>query len=562
MRLNKTIELPKLSKVNRFFENLNPAYTWLVLLIYVGCMIVITLYHEPWYDEAQSWLIARDASITDIIFKVPHFEGHPPLWHLYLAPFAKLGMPYEAGIKSASILINAAAMGIMLFKAPFPKIYRFIIPFTYFFFYQYGVISRCYSLLILGFVLAGLTWKSRNEKPFRFVLSLMLVASSSAYGILFAAGITLVWLGGIIRSRSYPKSFKIAFLDSRLYALLLLLFFASAISYLIIPRADTYAINLADVKNPFIVRLFYMLAAAPVESFFYTSVNGWYYLHNVEFTVGYYVVSVLFSILFVTFIVCFGREKRKLALLAVPYLLFAIFGAAVYFSSHHLGVATAFFLFWFWACMAEKPDFEPTQSGQNAKKIINVFILLSIFVSVYWTVSACAADIRTNYDAARATAAFIKEHKLEDRLIMNSWSMPNNFHPDIPPNPWQQSAPRFNAYFDKNIFYAFNDGEEGLSYDLHKIPDAGAVAATYKKWASYGPPDVLLGKPEIREVFKDAVTYGDYAVVAIIPEAKITKAYENKQPAAFAIYMRRDLLGVYGLTEITEFDTSKYEWLW
>lgn len=558
MRLNKTINLPKLTKINRFFDNLNPAYTWLVLLLYVGCMIVITLYHEPWYDEAQSWLIARDASITDIIFKVPHFEGHPPLWHLYLVPFAKLGMPYEAGIKSASILLNAVAMGIMLFKAPFPKIYRFLIPFTYFFFYQYGVISRCYSLLILGFVLAGLTWKSRNEKPFRFVLSLMLVASSSAYGILLAAGITLVWLAGIIKSRCYPKSFKIALSDSRLYALLLLLFYALAITYLIIPNKDTYAVNLPDAKNPFIGRLYYMLVAAPMDSLFYTSKVGSYFLEDIEYTAGLITADCLFFIPFIAIILYFGIKKRKLALLAVPYLLFAVFGAVVYFSSHHVGVVTSFFLFWFWACMAEKPDFEPTQSGQNAKKIINVFITLSLIISVYWTISACITDIRTNYDAARATAAFIKEHKLENCLIMNSWYIPANDDLNGVPDPGQQDTPSVNAYFDKNIFYAFNSGEEDLSYGLHKTPDRDEVIATYNMWAGYGPPDVLLGKPTLHEVFGDTVTYDDYAVVAIITKSKIAKAYENKYPIVFAIYLRKDLLNEYNLTEITDEDWSNY----
>jgi hypothetical protein len=559
LRLKKTINLP-VSDINRFFNNLNPAYTWIVLLLYVGCMVVITSFHEPWYDEAQSWLIARDASITDIIFKVPHFEGHPPLWHLYLVPFAKLGLPYEAGIKSASILLNAIAMGIMLFKAPFPRLYRFLIPFTYFFFYQYGVISRCYSLLILGFVLAGLTWKARDEKPFRFILSLMLVCASSAYGMLFAAGITLVWLADIIKKRKYPRSLKKAFSDSRLYALLLLLFFALAIAYLIVPNADTYAINLPNQNNSLLERLYFMLIAAPMEGFFYTGFNGWYYLHYLKFTADFYVISGLLFIPFVIIIAYFGMKKRKLALLIVPYLLFAVFSATVYFSSHHLGVAAAFFLFWFWACMAEKPDFEPTRSDQDAKKVINVLIIFSLLVSVYWTISACAADIRNNYDAARATADFIKEHKLEDRLIMSNWYVPGEDDPDGVPNPEQQDTPSINAYFDKNIFYSFNGGDKNISYGLHISPDKDTVSAVYKTWASCGAPDVLLGKPRLYEVFGDTVTYDDYALVAVIPEAKIVKAYENIYPVAFTIYLRKDLLDEYGLTEITDIDMSEYPW--
>ncbi len=524
-------------------------------------MAVITIFHEPWYDEAQSWLIARDASITDIIFRIPHYEGHPPLWHLYLVPFAKSGLPYEAGIKSASILINAVAMGIVLIKAPFPKLYRFLIPFSYYFFYQYGVISRCYSLLILGFVLAGLTWKARNEKPFRFVLSLMLLSSSSAYGILFAAGITLVWLGGIIKNRNYKKTFKDVLSDRRLYALLLLFFFALAITYLIIPKADTYAVNLPKSKTSIIERLYFMVAAAPMEGFFYTAFNGWYSLRDLCFTADFYIVSGLLFIPFSIMIVYFGIKKRKLALLAVPYLLFAVFSAAAYFSSHHLGIPAAFFLFWFWACMSEQQEFEPSRGGPDVKKALNAMIVLSLLISMYWTISACAVDVRTNYDPARAAAAFIKENNLEGRLIMNSWYVPDEDEPGSIPNPGHQDTPRFNAYFDKNIFYMFNNGKEDLSYELHKAYGRDEVIATYDTWAGYGAPDVLLGRPRLSEVFGDTITQDDYALVAIIPTERIVKACEYKYLTAYTIYLRNDLLNDYGLTKITDIDYLKYKWL-
>lgn len=53
-----------------------------VLLMYCVLHLFMTLFHEPWYDEAEAWQIARCASIKDILFTIPHYEGHPPLWHL------------------------------------------------------------------------------------------------------------------------------------------------------------------------------------------------------------------------------------------------------------------------------------------------------------------------------------------------------------------------------------------------------------------------------------------------------------------------------------------------
>ena len=268
--VKKTTEnVLKIAKsINRYFEKLSPGYNWAVLILYIAALAFVSAFHEPWFEEAQSWLIAPDASIHDILFYIPHYEGHPPLWHLYLALFAKTGLPYELGIKFAVFPLNALAMGLVLFKAPLPKIYRVAIPFTFYFFFQYGVLSRCYSLLVLGMVLAGLTYAKRNSQPFRFVLSLILVCCASAFGIIFAGGIALVWVIDIIVSKNYPKSFKAFFSDSRFYALLMLLVSALLLVYLILPRPDTFGMNIREGELSFIGRLFFMLVVASMDSLF------------------------------------------------------------------------------------------------------------------------------------------------------------------------------------------------------------------------------------------------------------------------------------------------------
>ena len=63
------------------------------------------VFHEPWFDEAQSWAIARSGTIKEILFEIPHYEGHPPLWHLILVPFAKLGAPYELSLAAVNIFL-------------------------------------------------------------------------------------------------------------------------------------------------------------------------------------------------------------------------------------------------------------------------------------------------------------------------------------------------------------------------------------------------------------------------------------------------------------------------
>ena len=53
-----------------------------VLPLYAILLAVVLWKHEPWADEAQAWLIARDCSGVELLFQRLRYEGHPGLWYL------------------------------------------------------------------------------------------------------------------------------------------------------------------------------------------------------------------------------------------------------------------------------------------------------------------------------------------------------------------------------------------------------------------------------------------------------------------------------------------------
>ena len=112
--------------------------------------VVMFIFHEPWYDEIQAWMVATDASIGEMIFTLPHYEGHPPFWTLILAIFAKTGVPMEIGLRIPNLIFVGLAAFLVIFKAPFKKWIRCMVPFSYFLFYQYTVICRPYSMMFLA----------------------------------------------------------------------------------------------------------------------------------------------------------------------------------------------------------------------------------------------------------------------------------------------------------------------------------------------------------------------------------------------------------------------------
>ena len=163
----------------------------LVLILFSILYVVVTYFHEPWFDEAQAWQIAKCASLKELIFEIPHYEGHPALWSLILAIPAKLGIPFEIGLKAVGMLFSIVSIWLILFKMPYPRIMRLIIPFTYFIFYQYGIIVRPYVMMMLALLLLALCFPQRFNHPWKYIGILVFLCLTSAYGIVLAGGIAI-----------------------------------------------------------------------------------------------------------------------------------------------------------------------------------------------------------------------------------------------------------------------------------------------------------------------------------------------------------------------------------
>ena len=118
-----------------------------VLLAFVALLAFLALRHEAWRDEADSWLMVRDASPAEL-FHLSGNAGTPMLWYFVQMPFAKLGLPYETQ-KVVHLAIAALAGGLFWLRAPFPAAIRLLPLFGYYLSFEYGVVARSYSLTAL-----------------------------------------------------------------------------------------------------------------------------------------------------------------------------------------------------------------------------------------------------------------------------------------------------------------------------------------------------------------------------------------------------------------------------
>jgi len=528
-------------RINKYIPEIS------ALILYMVCMIIIMYFHEPWFDEAQAWLIARDASLKEILFVLPHYEGHPAIWHLVLLPFAKLGAPFELSIKLVSLTFCSIAMGLFIFKAPFKRMIRLTIPFTYFFFYQYGVVSRPYCILMLGFILCAMFYKTKETKPFRFMMTLVILCSASAYGIILSAGIAIVWIFEIFYKDFSLNSIKRFLCDKRFFVLLILLIYNLILIISIIPKPDTYAINSIVKNNDYISRFIYMFFVLPGDATYLDICN--YLTSNLELNI-YSVLGVIGSSIISIILIMFTKKNNKLLLLLIPYSLIALFSTYVYFSPHHIGIITLFFLFVIWCCAEDKKEKNITYGYLNRlirkdsdvyllNKIPKVLFGIIICVSMFWSIGSSVNEIYTPYGEGRDLAKFIKENNLDKYNIMTAWADYTDTKTEkriVDTN--LISNTEILPYFNKNIFYNFNNNAPNKCFVTHKLENNDE---NIKAWKEFGSPDVIIGYIKLESVFGNSLSYyRDYTCVYDAKKSYIWKAgvIDNHS----FVYIRKDLM--------------------
>jgi hypothetical protein len=108
--------------------------------------------HSPWFDEAQALLIAR-APWSDLLANIK-YEGHPALWYLVLGAIDRLLGASPLSLPVAQLAIALPILALIWFRSPFRLSAKFLLSLSYYLMFEYGVISRDYSLGTL-FLLAA-----------------------------------------------------------------------------------------------------------------------------------------------------------------------------------------------------------------------------------------------------------------------------------------------------------------------------------------------------------------------------------------------------------------------
>lgn len=499
----------------------------LAFVLYIAIIAIVMCFHEPWFDEAQSWLIARDSSLADIISVRTHYEGHPPFWNLLLAIAAKNGVPYEFGIKGIQLVCASLLGAWLIFKSPFKStssLATFLIPFTYFACFQYGVTSRPYALLCLSLLVAAHYWNSADSKTssaWKLAISLMFMCLLSVYGIAFAAGFTIAWIWRVF-SKNISKTLNfssilhaikatIASNWARLISWGLIAIFGAANLALAWPAKNAFATRATIDGNSTIAKCFAFIFVMPSESMF-TSFYGDISMRRMPFDFLPITICTLFSLAIWAFAIKIAKRRKLLTALVIPYLVLTIV-AVRYFTLHHAGLIFVFLLSVLWISHIKEPlsskdipaifvKVAPTKFRFIKNKAFKINLLISIILapSLIWNAFACVNDILFDYSPSRAVAQYISSNHLQNKRFVASWL--HNYeqvdesgkvisHEENDTHQYSWLLIGANPYFSKNLI---DCAYKNKTFITNESPTASQQAQELTDCAAKGEPEFFVSE--------------------------------------------------------------------
>lgn len=157
-----------------------------LLLCFIVISIMEMLHHDVWYDEYVFWLMAKEShSIHDLTSSF-HYTGHPLLWNLMLYGITRF-TSNPVYMQMLNVFISCFAAALFVFYAPFNLFEKICILFSYFFLFEYTLISRnyalCWFLLTLFCVLFF--------KKYYLLITLVLILLANTHLFAFVISINL-----------------------------------------------------------------------------------------------------------------------------------------------------------------------------------------------------------------------------------------------------------------------------------------------------------------------------------------------------------------------------------
>lgn len=437
-------------------------YYLLLITTYIVLIGVGLINHEMWRDELEAWLIARDSNSISELFSNLTFTGHPALWYLILYLLTRI-THNPVAMQAAHFFIAVAVISLFVFSSPFNNLQKTLFCFSYFPLYEYGVISRSYSLGILLLFTFCILYCRKNQNCLYLSLALTLACQVSIYSLIISFFLALILLfetlypqkAGLDSQRITIKSNVIAGFIVYLLGLLTgIMQIISARTALTQGELGVAINNTLQQENPNTLGIFHNFFKSyiasglefekvingiwrsyiPVPNAMSKSIWGTNFLTDNQqfYRIGSInsapLVALFFSLaLFILFTIIFSKQLRVLFIYVGGTLAIYAFGfIAKVPALRHNGHLFMLLIICCWlSCYYWQFNFQPTQQVQSqivkftpAKQKIILTIIL--FIQFYAGLKIYSLDIVKPFSNLKSVASFIKQNQLEGSIIVGT----------------------------------------------------------------------------------------------------------------------------------------------
>ncbi len=529
----------------------------IVVLLYTALHIFVRLFHEGCFDEVHAWNIAKDASIYEIIFKVPYYEGHPALWHLILFPFVRLGLSIDISMTIITTVFSVLAVYVLVFKSPFPRVVKLVLPFTYFFFYQYSIVARPYCMTMLAMVLLACFYKERDEKPVRFTLALGFLCATSAFGVAIAGGIAVVWVFKILKndilaandlkSKKFSDNddkgyWKRRFLtDKKIICLVVLLIYVIFLAARVLPINPYGGMNyVGDRSNGILLRALYLFVGLFADLFMTNSYTH-DFLADFPFETYDLAITCVLGAAILVGVLYVGKKVKTFLEFVIPFVFLSVFSVLVYFCVHNSGILLLLLVYWVWISWeridawyhelrAKRIEVQTnsdksvdeseirkavmTSEKSKGRSFLNyawILVVVTMGFPLFWSISAGVTDVMYPYSFGENESEFLKKNGLESASICFEWNMVLDPTKEGSLEYYDMmhiiNMDRIYAYLDVNPGVAsLDNSNDDLSYNSggfgHRYPDFINWPFDYSLYKYFHRPVTLEENTKIIEILR------------------------------------------------------------
>jgi glycosyltransferase involved in cell wall biosynthesis len=393
-------------------DPLAPGWLWAVFAVYCLLLGVGMARHEMWGDEFHSWNISKGSGTYFQLIANRRYEGHPPGWYTLLWMLSKV-THQVVFVQVLQWLIAVITAFLLLFRSPFPTRTRVLIPFGYYFLWEFGVFSRNYTTaILLAFCVCLIIREASRYKAIVYYLLLFCLSNIHMLGLLLA-----VSLHGYFLLLQKERGRSMASLIGP--ALLGLLAVFPAV-YFIIPPSDSQ-LNLSALYHGATSFRFSALYEIPIRAFL--PLPAWWKEHfwNTHFLLALqegrlkpvFVPIALLLLLFV--FSCLWKEKKSMTLFTINLLLSFIISTFFFslLNARYSGFVYISFIVAYWLYCKERTVTDKWLSP------VNVLLAAQLIGGAF----AFIQDLRRPFSYSKELVTLLREVPAGEKWVTDYWTM-------------------------------------------------------------------------------------------------------------------------------------------